>query len=240
MKGITYQNSTSPSLFTPWVPDAWFKPDQATVSSTDIHHPWRSVYGFPLTLAQLAANQKVILYCREDEVFDLMAGLNDLLKNPVHLNRAFTWLQQFDQGIHEKLVRLKQFETQPLTEEETVEVVASAEQLLTEPVSTTAENRLLEFLSPDQPAAEISGLGEMLNRLRLWLPALEGVKDQGFRAVVFDRRRQPSRPALEAGRNEIGGPGGLPAGFLLPQQYHLTLWAYLVQRHDTGQAGVWN
>ncbi|MBE7555605.1 MAG: hypothetical protein HS126_31535 [Anaerolineales bacterium] len=240
MKRITYQSATAPSLFAPWVPDAWFKPNQAIITSADIRHPWRSVYGFPLTVAQLATHQKVILHCREDEVFDLMAGLNDLLKNPVHLNGAFTWLQQLEQRIHEKLVRLRQFEAQPLTQEETVELMASAEQLLTEPLSETVENRLLEFLSPDQPAAEINGLDQMSKRLRRWLPVLERVKDLGFQVVVFDRRRQPSRPALEAGRNEVSGLGGLPARFLLPQQYHLTLWAYLVCRSDTGQAGVWN
>lgn len=32
----------------------------------------------------------------------------------------------------------------------------------------------------------------------------------------------------------------LNAGMLLPPQYHLTLWAYLVGRSDRGHSPVWN
>lgn len=76
------------------------------------------------------------------------------------------------------------------------------------------------------------------------MAALAAVKDRGFRVVVFNRRRQPQRPALEAQRYRPiihdGQPTGLNAGFLLPDSHHLTLWAYQLQRNDQGQSVIWN
>ena len=246
MKGTIQQLQalTTVSLFGPLAPAFWDMTHQATLDPADIRQPWRSGHGFAATAAQLAAKQKLILHCREDEIFDLMAGMNDLLSNPAALNQAYTWLQQLQQETLETLARLKQVEEHPLTHADIPELLAYAEQLLTEPASSTVVDRLESQLAPDRPAAQVAGLSLMVKRFLVWLPALEKVKNQGFRVVVFDRSRQPDRPALEARRHEAIGhdkqPDGLMAGFLLPRRYHLTLWAYLVGRSGVGQAAVWN
>ncbi|RME98130.1 MAG: hypothetical protein D6768_18060 [Chloroflexi bacterium] len=60
----------------------------------------------------------------------------------------------------------------------------------------------------------------MLARLNRMMPALDKIKDTGFKVVVADQRRQ--------------SPGGLAV------RQHLTLWSYLVVRSDDGQSAVWN
>jgi hypothetical protein len=233
------------SLFGPLATSSWDVAGQTSIDPADIRQPWRTGYGFPLTAVQLAANHNLLLHCREDEVFELMAGLNELLADPAALNRAYTWLQQLEQDTRASLAQLRRIEAQPVSQAEIPELVAYAEQLLTEPVPPhTPIDRLESLLLPGRPAGQMAGLMQILWRFQVWLPALEKIKDRGFRAVVFDRRRQAARPALEARRNETIGqdeqPGRLKAGFLLPTRYHLTLWAYLVCRSDAGQASVWN
>ena len=71
------------SLFAPLTFDDWERPNQPTFCASDLTDPWRSVYGFPLLAAQLAANQKLLLFCREDEVFGLLTKLNTLLACPL-------------------------------------------------------------------------------------------------------------------------------------------------------------
>lgn len=247
MKGTIqqFQALTTVSLFGPLAPASWDTIHQATFDPADIRQPWRrSSHGFPALVAQLAAKQNLILHCREDEIFEVMAATNDLLSSPAALNQAYTWLYQLQQETLEKLARLRQVEEQLLTQAEIPELMAYAEHLLTEPASSTVVDRLESQLSPDQPSAQVTGLNQMVRRFQVWLPALEEVKNQGFRVIVLDRSRQPDRPALEARRYEAIGqdkrPDGLMAGFLLPKRYHLTLWAYLVGRSDIGQAAVWN
>ena len=214
---------------------------QYTLYAGDIYHPWHSVHGFAVTAARLAAGHNLLLSCREDEVFDLMARLNALLARPEAIERALNMLMELEQQTFQKLRRLLELEDQPISEAETAELIESVEQLLAEPGTG---DRLEEMLSPNQATDEIAGLRKMLSRLQVLIPALEKVKESGFHVVVHDRRRQPARPALESRRNEAlnnnGKAGDLPGGFLMPPAYHLTLWNYLVVRSDSGQSTVWN
>jgi hypothetical protein len=222
----------------------WDHAHQATINAGDIRCPWKSVYGFALIAAQLAANQALVLHCREDEAFDLMAKLNALLKRPEVLSRTYKLLKTLEQETRQKLARLTEMEEQPLTESEIPGLLEDTEQILVESSERTVASRLESILSPNKPVEEITGLSKMLVRLRVWISALKKIKDQGMHVVVYDRRRQPYRPALKARRNEPilqdGKQSTLTAGFLLPAKYHLTLWAYLVVRSDDGQSTIWN
>lgn len=220
---------------------AWNNTEQHTLYVGDIYHPWHSAHGFAVTAARLAAGQSLILNCREDEVFDLMARLNALLARPEAIERACSLLAELEQQAFQKLRRLLDLEDQPISEAETTELIESLEQLLAEP---TIADRLEESLASNQAVEEIIGLRKMLARLQVLIPALEKVKGSGFHVVVRDRRRQHVRPGLETRRTEIidnkGTGDNLPAGFLLPAAHHLTLWNYLVVRSDGDQSAVWN
>ncbi len=221
----------------------WEHTDLTTFYAGDIRHPWKSVYGLPTTIARLAANQKLILHCREDEVFNLLTTLNDLLANPESLNQAYMLLKTLEKATHQELLRLIELQ-QPLAKSEIPGLLEQVEQILIKPSPQTVAGRLEIVLSPNQPVKKIAGVSTMLARLQILILALNKVKDQGFRVVVRNKRRQPARPTLEARRNEPIRPEGqqstLTAGFLLPAKYHLTLWAYLLVRSDNGQSTVWN
>jgi hypothetical protein len=237
-----FQTSTAPSDFSS---PRWSNADFATLSASDITNPWRSAFGFSMNAARLAADQRLLLHCREDEVFEMMAKLNELLSNPAVLDPAFQQLKKLKNVTENKLARIKEIEEKPISEEEIEELVSAIEAHLTSENSSMAMlNQLEEILTPNQQVAEKVGLQKMLSRLEVVMAALAQVKEQGFHVVVISRQRQPSRPALEAQRYKPivhqGQPTNLPAGFLLPASYHLTLWTYLIARSDRGQSAVWN
>ncbi len=207
-----------------------------TIYPGDLRRPWQSVYGFALIAAQLAAGQKLILHCREDEIFEYLATLNHLLKCPPALSRAYCRLKALEAETLARLACLSALETQP--QHPTFVDPASAL-----PGSTTHTGAECPDNTADRLTETIARLTQMLLRHRVFLAALAEVKDTGFHAIVIDRRRQPSRPGLEARRYEPillnGKPTPLPAGFLFPAAHHLTLWGYLVARSE-GQSTVWN
>ena len=208
----------------------WQEADLAIIHTGDIRHPWKSVYGFSMIAAQLAAGQPLLLHSREDEVFDLLAKLNELLGDPDSLNQAHKLLKKLEQETRQKVSSLIEVEQQPLSVDATAGVLEVAEQILTQPSRQSKADRLADILSPDQPGQEISGKSKMLARLQVLIPALEKVKDKGYHVVVFDKRRKPiRRPANQ--ETAVG---------LMPVQYHLTLWSYLVVRSDNGQSAGWN
>jgi hypothetical protein len=208
----------------------WQQADLAIILTGDIRHPWKSVYGFSMIAAQLAAGQPLLLHSREDEVFDLLAKLNELLGDPDSLNQAHKLLKKLEQETRQKVSSLIEVEQQSLTVDATAGVLEVAEQILTQPSRQSKADRLADILSPDQPGQEISGKSKMLARLQVLIPALEKVKDKGYHVVVFDKRRKPiRRPANQE-----------TAAGLMPVQYHLTLWSYLVVRNDNGQSAGWN
>lgn len=222
----------------------WTNRSQATMTAGECRRPWKSVYGFATTAARLAANQPLALHCREDELFELMAGLNELLAQPQVLKRAWIMLKELEAETLQKLARLVRLEDQPVDETEVSDIVEQVEQMVNGKSPESAAERLAEIVAPNQPTAEIAGLRTMAARLQTLISALDAVRDHGFHVVVFDRRRQPTRPALEARRNERilrdGKQTALPAGFLQPPTYHTTLWVYVVARSDRGQSTLWN
>lgn len=215
-----------------------------TLHGADIRHPWQSVHGFPMAVARLATNHPLILYCREDEIFDLLASLNSLLVQPEILNRAYVMLTRFQAQTRQELVRRLELEQQPISQSESLKLITDVEETLAQPAPQTVKTRLEAFLLPPTAGQEIAGLKTMLTRIQVLVSALASVKDRGVHVVVQDRRRQPAHPVLEARRAELirldGQPTAIPAGFLLPPQCHLTLWAYLIVRRDHGQSAVWN
>lgn len=96
---------------------------QATLCAGDTCQPWKSVYGFAITAARLAAYQKLKLYCREDEVFELMARLNHLLEYPENLNRVFEWLKLLEREYHRRLAPLVALESQTPTGQTSFDLV---------------------------------------------------------------------------------------------------------------------
>jgi hypothetical protein len=143
------------------------------------------------------------------------------------------------------MAQLTELEEQPISEQKALELTQAVETYLTaEQPSLTVLDRLEKILTPNWQVTEKKGVQKMQARLERLVPALEQVKDRGFHVVVNDRRRQPARPNLEARRNQPihfeGQPIAIPAGFLYPPKYHLTLWAYLVVRSDAGQSSIWN
>jgi len=215
-----------------------------TLDAGDIRRPGRSVYGFATAAARLAAHQPLLLHCREDELFDLLARLNTLLARPDALDRAYALLNRLQAQTRQKLVRHLELEQQPMSQSEAEKLVTELEQALAQPAPQTVDARLEAILSPQTPGHEIAGLKTMLARMQVFVPALAAVKDNGFHVVVQDKRRQPAHPALEARRGQPvqldGEPATFPAGFLFPPKYHLTLWTYLIVRSDHGQSAVWN
>lgn len=215
-----------------------------TLAGSDIRHPWRSVYGFPVAAARLASHQPLTLHCREDEVFNLLASLNRLLAQPQVLNQIYALLVQLQAETRQKLIRRLELEQQSISHSEALNLVAELEQALAHPAPQTVATRLETILSPAIPGHEMAGLKTMLARLHHLLPALAAVKDSGFHTVVQNRWRQPAHPALEGRRDEPvqqeGQPTKFRAGMLLPIKYHLTLWAYLIVRNDQGHSPVWN
>ncbi len=218
--------------------------ERATIYSGDIRHPWKSVYGFPMTAARLATGEELVLHCREDEVFDYLAHLNTLLESPDSLKRVYALLDKLAQVTRQKIETLVRHREQPLNEGDLPDVLAEVEDILAGSGEQTVADRLADLLSPDVPGKEIVGLGKMLARLQRLMAGLDTVKERGFKVVVIDRRRQPVRPGLEARRDETppieGQFGELPAGFLCPPRYHHTLWAYLVRKSEGGQSVIWN
>ncbi|HMQ51024.1 MAG TPA: hypothetical protein PKD98_02930 [Anaerolineae bacterium] len=215
-----------------------------TLAVGDLRQPWRSVYGFPMAAARLAARQPLILHCREDEVFQKLASLNHLLAQPDVLNQAYGLLTQLQTETRQNLIRRLELEQEAISESEALKLVAELEQALAQPVPPTTVTRLETILSGPTPSHELAGLKTSLARLQGLMPALAAVKDQGFHVVAQDRRRQPAYPALEARRDELiqrdGQPTEFRAGLLLPPRYHLTLWAYLIVRSEQAQSPVWN
>lgn len=232
------------SLFASQLTCNWPQAGLPIIYPPDVHQPWRSVYGFAIIAGQLAASQLMVLYCREDEIFGLMDTLNTRLADPASLQHAMTLLQRVR---HQRLVKLAQLvEYQRVNSAANKRVNDVLGQVNPVPPRSDDEPKIKvimeQLLSPQNPALEVTGLTKMLARLEVMLSALERVKRQGFHVVVRDRCRTPARPALEARRYESVASlnGDLPAGFLLPTQYHLTLWTYLVGAGDSGQSAVWN
>lgn len=212
--------------------------ERATIYTGDIRSPWKSVYGFPVTAARLAPGQELVLHCREDEVFDYLAQLNQLLESPESLNRAYQLLEALAQMTHQKFIHLVQLQDQSISTNEIPDLLGEVEEILAGNVEDTLASRLACFLSPDDPIQEIVGVRKMLLRLRRVMAGLDKVKHQGFKVAVIDRRRKPLRPG---GSVPVEGqPGELPGTFRFPPQYHLTLWAYLVAKSDARQSTVWN
>ena len=203
--------------------------ETTTVYPDDLRHPGKSVYGFPLTAARLAADQVAIMSCREDEVFDTIGRLNDLLGSREHLNQAYRLLQRLAEEQQKKLAQLLDLSEQPLNKNEIPDLIARVEESLHNPAAQTVSDRLDSILSPAGPTQEIAGLGKMVSRLQSVMVALNKVKDRGFKVVVVDRRRQLKRPAAVAG----------PSSAALVE-YHLTLWTYRLVRSDQGQSAIWN
>jgi len=222
----------------------WDRPDRVTIYAADIRKPWKSVYGFPMTAAQLATRQKLMLTCREDEILDNLAQLNTLLSSPESLNRSCDLLEKLAQTTREKILWLVQLQEQPLADSDVEDVMVTVEEILAIPDEQTVADRLANLLTPDDPIREIAEVGKMLVRLRRLTPALDRVKDRGFKVVVINRRRQPQRPNLAARRQQSvpveGQPELTPARFLSPIGYHLTLWNYLVVRAEGRYSTVWN
>ncbi len=214
------------------------------LSASDIHQPWRSVFGFPMAAAQLAAHQDMLFHCRTDEVFNYLARLNKHLDSPESLNRAFELLGKLERETQKKLVRLFEQKKQPIQEEEIQALLDQVEQLLAGSSGPVAADRLDVILSPGRPFDEVVGSGRMLARLRVLVKALAQVKDTGLHVVVTEGYRQPARPALTARHADPilwdGQPSGLTAGFLQPLKLHLTLWAYRLTHSSNGQSAVWN
>lgn len=215
-----------------------------TLYAGDIRRPEQSVYGFPMAAARLAAHRPLLMHGREDEIFALLAALNGLLGRPEPLNRAYARLKRLQTESREELVRRLALDQEPISDGERRQLIEAVEQALAHPAIQTTATRLEALLRPSTAGQEAAGLKRMVARLQLLVPALAAVKDQGFQVVVAEKRRQPARPALEARRTEPvrldEQPTAVPAGFLLPPQYHLTLWAYRIVRSDHGQSAVWN
>jgi hypothetical protein len=203
----------------------WFKPELVTFYSGDIRQPWRSTHGFPMTAGRLAAGQRMVLVCREDEVQDDITKLNRLLGSPESLNRACTLLEQADNRTRQKFARLVKIQAQAISDEETAELVAAAENLLTSPSRQTVIERLACLLTPDNPTRSTVGLGKTLVLLWQVIAALDKYKDNGFQVEVTAKRRQPLRLDRAARHQALT---------IEKQQYHLTLWEYLVARCGTG------
>ena len=222
----------------------WEKLSQATLSPADIRQPWRSVYGFASSAARLAAYQPLTLHCREDEVFALMAALNELLAHPETLDRSLNLLHQCRKEKLKKLARLVGFEETLIAAREAEVIIRSLEKLLATSEAPHLVQRLTRLLRPNSSAEEVAGLLKRLGDQQRLLSALEQVKEIGFRAIVTGRGRQPARPALEARRTEpilvSGQASPFMAGMLFPAKDHLTLWRYLVIRAEGGQSTVWN
>ena len=210
--------------------DRWRQANLTTTFARDIHKPWRSVYGFPMMAARLAARYPLVLHCREDESFALMTKLNDLLENPESLGQAYKLLTLLEQEVHQQVSRLIEIEQKPITADEIAGLVEAAEQCLTEHLVQTKTDRLASMFTPNIPGQQLRGKSKMLARLQQLNPVLESVKDKGFRVIVFDKRRKAMRP-----HNNSETATGLK-----PVQYHLTLWSYLLVRGDHNQSRVWN
>ncbi len=225
------------------VPD-WSRQARATIYTGDIRSPWKSVYGFPMTAARLANGQKLVLHCREDEVFDYLTQLNALLESPEALNQVCHLLNKLARATRQKLDRRLQLREQPLSDSEIPDLMTAVEDILDSSTPDTVAERLACLLSADDPTHEIVGLGKMLSRLRRVMVGLDKVKDWGFRVVVLDRSRQPQRPNLAARRIEAtpaeGQPPGIAPNFSAPVQFHLNLWSYLVAKSDRDQSVGWN
>lgn len=234
------QDAANDSLYSP---RSWPYGKQDIIYSGDIRHPWKSVFGFSLTTAKLAAHQKLALHCREDEIFELMAKLNNLIERPRVINRTYTWLKLLEQQHYHKLAGLIELKEKPVTEAETAQLLETVDEILSENTNEATADRLREVLAPNHSVEEIAGLRKMLAKLQLLIPAVEQVKERGFRAVVFDRRRQPLRPAWEVHRHKSilqnGQQTDFTAGLFLPRRHHLTLWNYLIIRSE-GQSTIWN
>ncbi|MBE7553353.1 MAG: hypothetical protein HS126_19960 [Anaerolineales bacterium] len=217
---------------------------EATLQVADIRRPWKSVNGFSVSAARLAARQRLILHCREDEVLELIGTLNNLLASPEVLDQAFERLHFLERQTRQKVAGLIALKDQPLNEHDLDGLLEDIGAFLARSAEPTTASRLKEAFAPNHPVSEMAGSVRMLWRLQLWLAALKRVKKQGFHVIVYDRFRRPDRPTLEARRNEPILQNGqltvLPAGFLQPPRYHLTLWAYLVVRSGHSQSRIWN
>jgi hypothetical protein len=233
--------ATSASLF---APASETPSHEAILQVDDIRQPWKSVNGFSVSAARLAACQRLILYCREDEALELIAGLNNLIASPDALNQAFERLHFLERQTRQRVAGLIALKDQPLTEHDIDRLLEDIGEFLAKSAVPTLAGQLKEALAPNHPVSEMGGSVRMLFRLQVWLAALKRVKNEGFHVIVYDRYRRPDRPALEARRNEPilqNGPlTALLAGFLQPPRYHLTLWAYLVVRSGSSQSRIWN
>jgi hypothetical protein len=218
--------------------------DRTTIYAGDLRSPWKSVYGFPMAAARLAAGEELVLHCREDEVFDYLTRLNELLESPEHLNRVYRLLEELFEATQKKFDQRLQQQEQPFSDSEIPDLVAEVEEILTSRVEQTVAERLAFLLSPHDPTREIVGLGKMLARLRRVMAELNIVKDGGFKIAIIHRRRQPQRPGLNCPHNESvpaeEQSGDIPADFLIPGQYHLTLWAYVLAKSEGEAFVAWN
>lgn len=216
--------------------NAWPEPSRLLICTGDIRRPWHSVHNFPTVAARLAAHQSLLLPAREDEIFGLLARLNELTTCPPALNQAYLRLHRLASDTCDRLARRLPTEEFPECEGESAPAAATSDQQVAD--------RLKQLLTPADPLQEMAGLVRQLARLLRLLHSLRAAKEQGFSVVVYERRCLPRRPALEVRRNEpillAGRPTGLPAGFLLPPATHRTLWAYRLVRSERGQSAVWN
>jgi len=211
-----------------------------TIYTGDIREPWKSAHGFPMTAARLAAGEKLVLSCREDEVFDYLVRLNELLGSPESLKRAHRLLINQAWTTQKKFNRLLKIRDQPLNDCEIPDLLTRAEDILTGSTQPTVPDRLAYLLSPVVPIQELAGLRKMLSRLQNAIVALVKVKDHGFKVVVIERCRQPKRPVPTASQYGAGQPGAEHISLIAPVDYHLTLWVYRIVRSDQGQSAVWN
>ncbi len=116
----------------------------------DIRKPGKSVYGFATSAARLAMQQPLMLHCREDEIFEVMATLNGLLGDPVVLDGACRQLAGLQDATQQKLARLTEQEEQPISEEKALEITQAVDAYLTaEQSSLTIFDRLEEILTPN-------------------------------------------------------------------------------------------
>jgi hypothetical protein len=188
-----------------------------------------------MTAARLATGQDAIMSCREDEVFDYLVRLNELLGSPESLERTHRLLKNLAGTTQKKLGQLLKVRDQPLSDCEISDLLTRVEDILTGPTQSVVIGPPARLLSPDVPTRKLAGLCRILSRLQKITVALGNVKDQGFKVVVIERRRQPKRPVPMAGQ-----PGDEQFSLIAPVDYHLTLWIYRVVRSDLGQSAVWN
>ena len=102
--------------------DHWSANTYGILGSGDIRSPGKSIYGFAINAARLAAQQPLMLHCREDEIFEAMTALNKLVENPAVLGWACQQLASLLDVTQQKVARLTELEEQPISEQKALEL----------------------------------------------------------------------------------------------------------------------